>query len=411
MTLPTAVSRYAAAVHGAVRSEHHVVSPLGAWLVLALAGAAAADAADDQHVRERLEEALGMPVEGAARLAGALLEAPHPAVAAAVGLWWRQDAVTDRLAAYARALPQGATRAPLTDQGALDAWARAHSLGLIERFPLELTDDLLLVLASALATKVTWRHPFDLVPAAELGEGGPFAATVTNALRSVRGHAVQLVRTSAAGLVGAHLAASGDGLTVVSVLAAPDADRAAVLAAAHEVALGLQETWIADPVSLFDVPAGAGEVGEIVEDTVTTTGAARVERGVAVLPSWRARTQLDLLRGPTRPGFTAAAEALAGLVPEQPVRLEARQVAVASYSREGFEAAAITAVGVRAMAAREPREVPRRTLHLRFDRPYAAVAVAVRPPQRRDTRFDRIDETWFGLPVFSAWVAEPAESS
>jgi hypothetical protein len=52
--------------------------------------------------------------------------------------------------------------------------------------------------------------------------------------------------------------------------------------------------------------------------------------------------------------------------------------------------------------------VLRRTLHLRFDRPYAAVAVAVRPPSETDAG---IDETWYGLPVFSAWVAEPTESS
>lgn len=402
MTLATAVCRYADTVHAAVRSEHHVVSPLGAWLVLALAGAAA-----DPASAEPLEASLGMPVGDAARIAGALLDAPHPAVAAAVGLWWREDVVTDRLTAYARALPRGATREPLTDQAALDAWARTHSLGLIDRFPVELTPDLLLVLASALATKVRWRQLFDLVTATDLEAGGPFAGAVTHALRSVRGHDVRLVRTSAAGIVGVHVAASADGLAVASVLAAPDADRAAVLAAAHEVALGLQDAWIAEPVSLFDLPAGVGAVGEIVEDTVTA-GAARVEQGVAVLPSWRARTQLDLLRGDTAAGFAAAGEALAGLLPPQPVRLEARQVAVASYSREGFEAAAITSMAVRAAAVREERQVPRRTLHLRFDRPYAAVAVAVRPPQGAEAA---IDEAWFGLPVFSAWVAEPAESS
>jgi hypothetical protein len=403
VTIATAVSRYAGTVHTAVRAEHHVVSPLGAWLVLALAGSAAGT----PELRERLGEALGMPVDDAARVAAALLDAPHPAVAAAVGLWWRADAGTDGLTAYASKLPRAATREPLTDQAALDAWAREHSLGLIDRFPIELREDLLLVLASALATRVRWRQLFDLVPAGELGSGS-FAGVVTQALRSVRGHDVRLVRTSAAGLVGAHVAASGDGLAVVSVLGAPDADPAAVLAAAHEVAAGLSDAWIGEPVSLFDVPAGKGEVGEIVEDTVTLTGPARVERGDAVLPSWHARTQLDLLTGPTADGFAAAGEALAGLLPPQRTELEARQVAVASYSREGFEAAAITAVGVRTLAAREPREVLRRTLYLRFGRPYAAVAVAVPPPSPTAAA---IDEAWFGLPVFSAWVAEPTESS
>jgi hypothetical protein len=404
VTLAAAVARYADTVHAAVAADHHVVSPLGAWLVLALTG----PAADDPGARRRLQEVLGMPVEDAASVAGTLLEAPHPAVAAAVGLWWREDAVTDRLTDYAERLPRGATREPLRDQARLDAWARACSLGLIERFPIDLRDDLLLVLASALATRVRWQQLFDLVPGEELRSDGLFADAVTLALRSVRGHDVRLVRTSAAGLVGAHVATSGDGLAVVSVLAAPDAGRAAVLGAAHEVAVGLDETWIGDPVSLFDLPLGPGDVGEVVEDRIVTTGATRVERGVAVLPSWRARTQLNLLAGPTGPGFAAAAEALAGLLPPQRLEFEARQVAVASYTREGFEAAAITGMGVRATAVRESLEVPRRTLHLRFDRPYAAVAVAVRPPQDPGTS---IAEAWYGLPVFSAWVAEPAESS
>ncbi|HYJ75462.1 MAG TPA: hypothetical protein VEV65_07660, partial [Kineosporiaceae bacterium] len=200
MTIAAAVARYADTIHAAAPAGHHVVSPLGAWLLIALAGSAA----EDPGTRGRLEKALGMPVEDAAGLAGALLDDPHPAVAAAVGLWWRSDVVTDRLTAYASHLPREATREPLGDQAALDAWAREHSLGLIERFPVQLRPDLLLVLASALATRVRWRQLFDLVAAAELGSG-PFAGVVTQALQSVRGHDVRLVRTSAAGVVGAHV--------------------------------------------------------------------------------------------------------------------------------------------------------------------------------------------------------------
>lgn len=398
-----AVARYAATVHAAAPAAHHVVSPLGAWLVLALA----ASAADPGEVPAPLAEALGMPPEDATRLAGALLDAPHPAVASAVGLWWRHDVVTDRLTAYLARLPRGATREPLTDQARLDAWTRDHTLGLVDRFPVQLRRDLLLVLASALATRVRWRELFDLVPAAELADGGPFASAVTSALRSVRGHDVRLVRTRAAGVVGAHVAASADGLAVVSVLAAPDADRAGALAAAHEVAVGLRDGAIGDHLSLFDLPAGAGDVGEIVEDSVLAGRSPR-ERGVAVLPSWRARSEVDLLDGPAAPGFAAAGEALADLLPPARTVLEARQVALASYTREGFEAAAVTAVGVRMAAVVSATEVPRRTLHLRFDRPYAVVAVAVRPEPEVAAA---VDEGWYGLPVFSAWVAEPAESS
>ena len=130
----------------------------------------------------------------------------------------------------------------LTGQEQLDAWARERTLGLIDRFPIQVTSDLMLVLASAVATKVRWWQPFDVVPATELSvrrRRGGFADAVTRALRSVPGHDVRLVHTQAAGLVGAHVAASRDGLAVVSVLGPVDVDRAGVLAAAYEVALGL----------------------------------------------------------------------------------------------------------------------------------------------------------------------------
>jgi hypothetical protein len=260
---PELIARYAATLHAAAPKEHHVVSALGAWLVLAVAGqAATADPeGGDAGARRAVEAALGLPLAEAGRVADDLLAGLPPAVAAAVGLWWREDQVTDRLTAYMARLPAAATREPLTGQQQLDAWARERTFGLIDRFPGEVTADWLLVLASAVATKVSWQRPFAVVPATELARPTRrdrrrgFADAVTRALRSVHGHDVRLVRTQAAGLVGAHAAASREGLAVVSVLAAADVDRAAALAAAHEVALGLNGARIGDPVSLFDVPA------------------------------------------------------------------------------------------------------------------------------------------------------------
>ena len=52
----------------------------------------------------------------------------------------------------------------LTDQAALDRWADEQTGGLIDKFPLRLTDETLLVLASALTTRVRWRTPFEGYP-------------------------------------------------------------------------------------------------------------------------------------------------------------------------------------------------------------------------------------------------------
>ena len=412
------IARYALTVHAVARAEHQVVSGLGAWLVLAMAGQAGTTAdsdGGDAGARRAVEAALGLPLAEAGQLAVDLLERLPPAVVAALGLWWREDVVTDQLTAYAVRLPTDATRGPLTGQEQLDAWARERTLGLITRFPGTVTPDLALVLASAVATKVRWWQPFDVVPATELALSARrrgFADSVTRALRSPSGHDVRLVRTQAAGLVGAHVAASKDGLAVVSVLGAPHVDRAAVLAAAHEVALGLNGIRIGEHVSLFDVPAGRSELGEIAEETVMASGSTEVGR--AVLPTWHASTDIDLLKGPTADGFQAAGRLLAGLLPPDPIRLDARQTAVANYTREGFEAAAVTSLGV-ALSAPAERQVLRRTLTLRFNRPYAAVAVTAEPSRAGgrpgvDNQNATPPATPFILPVFSAWVAEPGET-
>jgi hypothetical protein len=96
-----------------------------------------------------------------------------------------------------------------------------------------------------------------------------------------------------------------------AALSAADVDRAAVLAAAHEVALGLDGIRIGQRVSLFDVPAGRSDLGDIVEETVTVAGDS-TEEGCAVMPTWHASTDMDLLEGPTADGFRAAGRLPAG---------------------------------------------------------------------------------------------------
>ena len=70
-----AVVRYADRIHGLAGSGHHVASPLGAWMLLAL-GATAADGS----TRKELEEILGADAGEAAALTGRLLADPHPLV-------------------------------------------------------------------------------------------------------------------------------------------------------------------------------------------------------------------------------------------------------------------------------------------------------------------------------------------
>jgi len=364
--LADALAAYAGRFHAAVGPRHHVASPLGAWLLLALVAAA-------DEASEAMADALGMPAEDAARLARQLLAHPHPAVAAATAAWTR-----DASAAAARwlaALPPSVERGPVPTQDAADDWARRHTFDMIDHFPLTLDHTVLCVLANALATRISWTHPF--ITTGSDAFRSEWRDRVATVLRTPdRGHACAIARHRAAGEIGVHRA-HAEGLAVTSVVAAPHVPADAVLAAAHDAARDRVEH-----LSLADLPLGDGPAWTVTESTGTG------DRVSAVLPAWSATSEHDL-RLPSF-GFGAAAAVLARLF--DAAEWDATQAATARYHREGFEAAAVTAVAVR-MSFRPPGK--RREAELRFDHPYAVVATATG------------DGPWSGLPVFSAWVTDP----
>lgn len=400
--LPAALAAYARRFHEAALATgpaHHVASPVGAWILLALA----ADALEG-GARAAAAAVLGMPVDEARAAAQALVEDPHEAVAAAAACWSDPARLGARLAAWAERLPAGVERGPVPTPAAADRWAAERTQGLIERFPLEVDPATVLVLATALATRISWEVPHELAPAADLG--GPWAAAVGQVL--TRSQGVHLDETEAAGLVVSVRVGSATGLDVVTVAADPDVAPVDVIAAAHELA---GRGPHAPHLSLFDVPAGPGhswDLDETVEELATPLD--RLERTRVVLPAWRAASDHALLAD-DRFGFTALAARLLAALPHHPDGWEAdaAQSAVAAYGRVGFEAAAVTALAMRAGMALppEPRPVPVRTLRARLARPHAVVAVA------GQGRWDVVPAQvgpWDRVPVFSAWVAEPAEA-
>ncbi|NHO81878.1 hypothetical protein [Micromonospora sp. CMU55-4] len=390
------LARYAERLHRAAGDTHHVASPLGAWLLLALTGPAATGDA-----RAALAEALDADPDDAAAEARALLAAPHPMVAAATALWERAPA--PELAAWRAALPENTERGPLPDQATLDGWARERTGGLIDSFPVDVTPDTLLLLANALATRVSWADPFDTVPGTELGADSAWSGRLSRVLRTPPfGHRCWVAATDRAGDVAAHAvpARTGDdgaGMLVVSVAAAPDVPAVDVLAAAQELASAAALLPDAMPGrrSLFDLPLGETPLWTLREEpTRTYADDGREERATAVLPCWSAQSRHDLATPGF--GFDAAARALGELLGLTGPGFDAAQSAVARFGRYGFEAAAVTAFG-RATAL--PPEGVARVAELRFGHPYAVVAVTTDPA----------GGPWHALPVYSAWVADPEE--
>jgi hypothetical protein len=387
------VARYAQRLHAVAGQRHQVASPLGAWLLLALCAAAS-----EGDTRKDLNDVLGCDTTDAAALAAALLASPHPLVSAAAGAWYRPGGVTPALASWLEGLPPQVGSGPVPGQPALDDWARRNSFGLIERFPISLDPSLRLLAATLLATRVSWERPFDLTPAADLGPDSPWAGRLSQVLRTPQdrghgqpsGHEQFIAATPDAGDVVVHTARAAGGLAVTSVAAAPGVPAARVLAAAYALATALADgtgTGAVTRRSLFDLPLGDGPLWAISESRGPVRGGDRDERCAAVLPAWSAHTDLDL----SDPGLGFGA-AMRSLAPGDP--WQARQAAMARYTRTGFEAAAASAVAT-ALAMRVPRQGLVRTAELRFGHPYAAVAVTAG------------QGPWHGLPVFSAWVADP----
>jgi hypothetical protein len=379
------VARYATRLHAAVGDRHHVASPLGAWLLLATA--ATASTGED---REVLTDVLGCDVDAAAQAAADLLADPQPLVAAAAAVWTARDhAGTADFRRWLAALPAAVTTGDLPGQADLDRWAREHTFGLIDRFPVD-TGKAYLVLATALATKVSWRMPFELAPASSLGAGSTWADQLDHVLRTpsgpgARGHLQFISGASDIGDVIVHAATAEGGLLVVSLGALPHVGGERVLALAHGIGCRLATGASVERKDLAGLALGEGALWVLEEVTAAADSCS------AVLPAWSASSQLDL----TNPGLGFLA-AKRGLVPG-PDPWDARQAAMARYSRTGFEAAAVSAIAVMTAALLPARH---RHAELRFGHPYAVVALV-----------QDATSAWHGLPVFSAWVTQPESAS
>lgn len=406
-----ALTRYAGRFHAEVGAEHHVASPLGAWLVLALTTPIDTGGPDGE-----LAGVLGMDPGRAAETAAALLADPHPLVAAAAAAWHADRLDPQRLAGWRATLPPATGFGPLPDQAGLDRWAREHTFDLIDTFPIERTPDLVFLLASALATKVSWDQSFDVTPAAALGPDSRWASELSHVLRSpAAGHDAFVATTEQAGQVIVHstrtthtnVESDGEnerhvhsGLHVVSVAAAPDVDPQRVLAAAYELAPAVAAGGQPGRTSLFDLPLGESSLWTITEQVATEHS---TEHCHAVLPCWSATSDHDL-SAPTL-GFPAALRAVAALLGVADGEAVVKQAAMARYGRFGFEAAAVTAGGC---LESMPNEKMNRFAELRFGHPYAVVAVTTEDSYHFPN-FKRSHGPWHGVPVFSAWVSDPED--
>ena len=356
------VTRYAEVTRGRVGTEAAAaVSYAGLWLLLAHLSPLAAD----KH-RDALAAAIGISCAEAAALADELLTAPHLTLATALGAWSRV-ALPAELAVALEGLP---------DQAGLDRWAAEHTRGLIQSFPLTISEETLLVFATALVLEPRWTEELDVDDDGMLVLDGGLQAVVD---------------TQAAGRIAVAKPFSSDGVDVISVIAAPDVPPGDVWRALDEVvdALNRGALWHGEHPGGQPVDGHAWKVRTVTETFIAWDAPANFDvLWRSHLPEWSGNTESTLTRAP---GVGEIIESLAEAGPElADAAFECVQTATARYDESGFTAAAITAL---AAATGAPEFVERtiRRVDLTFDRPHAVIAIARGGP-------------WEGVPVFNAWV-------
>ncbi|MGW1005123.1 serpin family protein [Streptomyces sp. NPDC002520] len=365
--------------------EGTVFSAPGVWPLLAFLADGATGPA-----RAELASALGVPAEHAAAAARELMAGLEDVsgLDAALGLWTHQALrLREQWRAGLPARTQGVFGDDLvTAQERLDAWAAERTGGLVERMPVRLTRDARMVLASALALRTDWRHPFTetmLRP-----EAGPWQGRSLLGLhrRSVRPERVG-VTNSPDGYVTALTVPGDNGIDVHLVLGEERMTPGQVLA-----------TGIGAVQRTFPVTEGGrlplGHVGP----------GLHVEREPAVAPesvaldvttvAYEVRADHDLMALAALFGLTTAQDQRQGHFPgisDTPLAIgQARQSALARFGALGFRAGAVTAV----MAA--PGGVPQyryetTVVRAAFDRPFGFLAV------------DRASR----LVLVAGWVTDP----
>ncbi|WP_051704143.1 serpin family protein [Glycomyces sp. NRRL B-16210] len=361
-----------------------VASGLGVWPLLAVLATGA-----DGATRDELLAAAGVDETRAASITGALLAAAAnaPALGFALAVWAGGHLTLDP--DWTAGLPGGAvgslTGDRAADKAALDAWAAEHTGGLIDTMPLDFSQPIDLVLASALSVRTTWNTPFrDLETAFRSGpwSGLRRCRTLTTTLGE------DLLRVGEDASV---LTVPGDGdIDVLLALGredlTPHAVMDALLDAASDPAWGRSSTELA---------VGERAVGVEVTEYLGARPQTGPELDVQTV-RFRLDADLDLTEDAAALGLVDACDADRARfdrLAAQPVYVsQAKQACTAVFSATGFEAAAVTAIAMVRAASMASKPKHRRVkTSIRFDRPFAYLA------RHRPT----------GLVLIGGWVAEP----
>lgn len=371
-----------AAVSG---EESTVLTGAGAWPLLALLAGAAGGPA-----RGELEGALGVGADGATALGREVVGAMDAmdGVAAATGLWTRHDLPVRP--EWEAELPQG-VRGVLTgdterDGKELDAWASRHTRGAIAEMPVPLTPTTQLVLAGALMVKTAWRQPFQ--PGMLTPKSGPWQGRSLAGLRRTTDDldgVLRVIPESPAGPLTLSGVAGDNGLDVHLILGGEGVPGGQVLETGIGAVAGAYPGWGGSALPF-------GEAGPGVTVTEVASWDETPSVGLTT-PQFTVDARHDLLRHAELFGLCTAQDTSRGHFPgisPSPLAISSGQQSMtASFSAEGFWAAAVTALAM-APGGGPPQRTAKR-ISVTYDRPFGFLAV----------------HRASGLVLTAGWVTEP----
>lgn len=345
-----------------------VASGFGVWLLLAtlLIGA-------EDDARTELESVTGILQNEASTAISSLMDAVEAVdglkLAIAV---WLHDSI-ELLPEFIAKSPKVSIRAIAESQEILDAWAAEKTDHLIEKFPLEIAPDSLLILASALVAKGTWKKVFR-----------EQAGMLTTAFRNLNIAAVIYHEETAISRI---IVEADNGLDVYLLAGSETDSPSAVVTAGLSELLGTAKVINGDQLK-------DGDQAGCLKASLYHSEASKIHLR---LPQFEISSTHDLLRSPETFALKSACDKSRGHFPgisEFPLAVDqAAQNAMMSFGPKGFEAAAVTAISLLAGGCGTVEQNEKKLqLIATFDRSFGFIVV----------------ESESKLALFTGWVTESA---
>lgn len=352
-----------------------VGSPLGSWLLVASV-ASSLDFGNNPALKAETENRLHMSIEEAKEAVEDLLEqyrelnyvaqawtTPNLNSLPAVQKWVEANTL----------IPHEGN---IPSQEQINKWAATNTNDLIKEFPAQMDEGTMVVIANVIYSKLNWKTKFVAIPATEAMSGwGVETVLSADATRDVL-----FVKDENNDVFASYkVKAAGDkeSVSLVTCLS-KEADPQTLMAVMSNVD-GMEKVSPNDEVLL----SFSDDIYKVAEVRVGSSPTIIY----ATVPAWDAESSHGLLENKSM-GYQELFEAFSE-GSEGGFTAEAKQVAVAKFDKEGFEAAALTAMVMARCAM--PSMMTQTIYELNFTKPFVFVSCIGK------------------LPVFSGYICKAKE--